>query len=232
MVNLEWTLKMIDILPLTQIKPKNIITNMCLLTFFDLGNNKELISYYNPTSNKMENNKPSSKNSSIPLAVDITSYARIHMSYLKNIAQLQDLTILYMDTDSLSLNGKLDPKYIGTELGKLKLEHIFNEVIYLAPKVYAGKTDTYEYVKVKGLKNHISFDQMKPLLNKDESLQINQDKWYKHIDEGLIAVKNEIYTLMLTDNKRELLFTADGIFKDINPYVLSNGLLINKHTEQ
>lgn len=47
--------------------------------------------------------------------------------------------------------------------------------------------------------------------------------------EGLITVKNEIYTLMLTDNKRELLFTADGIFTDTNPYVLSNGsLLTNK----
>nr|YP_009690258.1 hypothetical protein PPIT_000142 [Porodaedalea pini]QEG57038.1 hypothetical protein PPIT_000142 [Porodaedalea pini] len=201
---------------------KYVVTNV-----IDLGNNKELISYYKPISNKMENNKPSSKNISIPLALAITSYARIHMSYLKNIAQLCGLSILYMDTDSLSLNGKLDPNYIGTELGKLKLEHVFNEVVFLSPKVYAGKTDTYEYVKVKGLKNHISFDQMKPLLNKDESLKINQDKWYKHFGEGNIAVKNEIYTLMITDNKRELIFNETGIFKDTKPYVLSNGAIIN-----
>nr|YP_010697821.1 hypothetical protein P1S03_mgp24 [Porodaedalea chrysoloma]WCF76782.1 hypothetical protein [Porodaedalea chrysoloma] len=138
-----------------------------------------------------------------------------------------------MDTDSYALSGQLDPKYTGTELGKLKLEHVFNEVIYLAPKVYAGKTDSYEYVKIKGLKNPISLNEMKPLLNKDESLKINQDKWYKHIDKGLISVKNEIYTLIITDNKRELIFNEKRIFKDTKPYVLSNGsLLTNKDNEQ
>nr|YP_009690259.1 DNA polymerase family B [Porodaedalea pini]QEG57039.1 DNA polymerase family B [Porodaedalea pini] len=210
-------------------KAKQYHNNYVVTNVIDLGNNKELISYYKPVSDKIESNKPSSKNISVPVALAITAYARIHMSLLKKSALSSNLDIFYMDTDSLSLNGELDPKFIGTELGKLKLEHIFNEVIYLAPKVYAGKTDTYEYVKIKGLKNPISFDEMKPLLNKGDSLQINQEKWYKHINEGLITVKNEIYTLMLTDNKRELLFTADGIFTDTNPYVLSNGsLLTNK----
>jgi hypothetical protein len=50
----------------------------------------------------------------------------------------------------------------GSELGKLKLEHVFNEMVYIAPKVYGGhyinKEGKYkELVRIKGSKNPISF---------------------------------------------------------------------------
>lgn len=51
---------------------KHVITDVT-----DLCNGKELISYYKQTANKMENNKPSSKNTSVPIAMAITAYARI-----------------------------------------------------------------------------------------------------------------------------------------------------------
>lgn len=34
----------------------------------------------------------------------------------------------------------------------------------------------YEYVKVKGLKNPIYFSELKPLLYKDQRIEINQEK--------------------------------------------------------
>lgn len=169
-----------------------IITNI-----IDLGNGKELLSYFNNSSKKYEINKPTDKTLSIPIALAITAQARIHMSALKKIATDQNLSIYYMDTDSLALSGELDSKFIGTGLGKLKLEHVFNEVVYLAPKVYAGKANDYEYTRAKGVKDSISYSDIKPLLVKGESIKINQDKWYKNIGEGHITVKDEIYTLML-----------------------------------
>lgn len=155
----------------------------------------------------------------MPIALAITAYARIHMSILKKVAQDLGLTIYYMDTDCLALSGKLDPIYISLELGKLKLEHVFDKVIYLAPKVYAGKTDSYEISRVKGLKNHISFDELEPLLKKDQTLSFNQNKWYKNIGKGYISIKNEVYTLMLTHNKRELIFDKMNVFIDTRPFI-------------
>jgi len=36
----------------------------------------------------------------------------------------------------------------------------------LAPKIYDGKTENYENIRIKGLKNPIYFDEMKNLLIK------------------------------------------------------------------
>jgi len=48
----------------------------------------------------------------------------------------------------------------------MKLEAILEEAVYLAPKVYGGRTRDSEYVKVKGLKNPISYNELKSLLKK------------------------------------------------------------------
>nr|YP_010691085.1 DNA polymerase [Phellinus igniarius]WBU93186.1 DNA polymerase [Phellinus igniarius] len=198
---------------------KYIVTNV-----IDLGNNKELITYYNK-SNK-EQIKPSSEITSVSIALAVTAYARIYMSQLKQIALVLGLIIFYMDTDSLAISGLLPPEFVSKELGKLKLEHVFNEVVFLAPKVYGGKTDSYENTKVKGLKNHITFNELKPLLTKDNSLTLNQEKWLKNIGKGHISVKKELYTLMITENKRQLIFNKDNVFVDTKPLVLSKGEVV------
>ena len=46
----------------------------------------------------------------------------------------------------------------------MKLEHIFEEAVFLAPKVYGGINKYVWIVQVKGLKNPISFNELKPLL--------------------------------------------------------------------
>lgn len=52
-------------------------------------------------------------------------------------------------SESLISNFKLD---------LLKFEHIFNEVVYLAPKVYAGIISEYDYIKVKGFFDPLIFE--------------------------------------------------------------------------
>ena len=61
---------------------------------------------------------------------------------------MEDFIIYYSDTDSVDLDKPLPDKYVGEDLGQFKLEHIFDEGVFLSPKVYGGKTPDYEYVKV------------------------------------------------------------------------------------
>jgi len=67
------------------------------------------------------------------------------MSKLK--AELKD-SIYYTDTDSLYTTIQLDNKYIGNELGQLKLERIFKKCTFLAPKVYGGILVTIKILKI------------------------------------------------------------------------------------
>jgi hypothetical protein len=136
---------------------------------------------------------------------------------------MNDLTLYYSDTDSIYIDKPLNSVYIGSELGKLKLEHIFYDAIFLAPKVYGGITSSYEYVKVKGLKNPVSFNQLKPLLIKDANLKINPEKWYRNISEGNIKILPEIYTLMINNQKRSLIYDNTNKFVDTSPIILNNG---------
>jgi len=92
--------------------------------------------------------------------------------------------------------------------------------------MYGGITEDYEYVRIKGLKNPIEFNDLKTLLLKGSKLEIKQDKWYSDISNGKFHIKDEIYTLMVTDNKRKLLYkreAGDNIFYDTLPLTLENG---------
>jgi hypothetical protein len=117
-------------------------------------------------------------NVSVCVAAFVTAYARIHMSRFKNN---KDFTIYYSDTDSVDIDKPLDSKFVGKELGQMKLEHIFEKIVYLAPKVYAAKIINEEgieedFVKIKGVKVPISFEEMKKLLQKGEATKIKQEK--------------------------------------------------------
>lgn len=180
-----------------------------------LGNGKELISYNGDLDYESDFN--GSISSSVPIAAAITAGARVYMSYFKN---MNNVKIYYSDTDSIDLDRPLDPKYVGEELGQLKLEHIFDEVVYLAPKIYGGKTSTYEYIKVKGLKNPISFADLKSLLNKDIKIESQNQKWYKNLSQGQILIKDEVYTLSITEGKRELIYNKNGRFIATKPIKL------------
>lgn len=186
-----------------------------------LNNNKSLISFIEANQNDTEF---TNLNISVPIAATVTAAARLHMSKFKT---MKGVTTFYSDTDSIDIDKPLETKYIGKELGKMKLEHKFEKSVYLAPKVYGGKTSEYEFIKIKGLKNSISFKKLSSLLFKDKKLKIPQDKWYKHISKGEINIKQEVYTLMITDNKRKLVFNENNEFVDTLPLTLQDGKIIN-----
>ena len=177
-----------------------------------LGNNINLISY---TKNN-EKDLDFAPNVSIAISAMITSNARLWMYQFKNNK------VLYTDTDSIDTTQLLNPKYIGDELGQFKLEQVFDEAVYLAPKVYGGINKNSEYIKIKGLKNPVSYKELKSLLHKNNSLKLSQEKWIKNLEEAHISIHDEIYTLMVTDNKRELVYDINNIFIDTKPLTLKS----------
>jgi hypothetical protein len=181
----------------------------------DFKNGRELISFFD--SDQFDTNT----NISIPISLCVTAMARVYMSQFKS---MKDIELYYTDTDSIDIDKPLDSKYVGKELGQLKLDHIFKEAVFLAPKVYGGITSEYEYVKVKGLKNPIPYDKLEPLLQKGSHLEVSQNKWYRNVSSGNILVQNEIYSLMATDNKRQLIF-SENTFVDTKPLLLEKGVI-------
>jgi hypothetical protein len=150
-------------------------------------------------------------NASISVASAVTAYARMKMA---PILLDKNIKVLYTDTDSYVIegdlefvcNGKFKP-LLHNDIGGLKLEHIFSEFIALAPKLYGGilEDNTEFKAKVKGFKNKVEFDILKTLLfNKDESLLLMKNKWYRSINKGEITIKSNPYTLELNENKRIL----------------------------
>jgi hypothetical protein len=85
----------------------------------------------------------------------------------------------------------------------LKLEYKINKGIFLAPKVYGIITDSgKEVTKVKGFKDSVSFEMLDSLLVRDSALSLSQDKWFRDMSVGQIAIKNQLYSLRATENKR------------------------------
>lgn len=151
------------------------------------------------------------------------------MSRFKNNPLLK---LYYSDTDSIfinltpeQLNEVFKDKYpdgiVNSKiLGRLKLENIIDKAIFIGPKAYFLKTvDGKEIVKIKGLKNRdtITFEQFKTLLVKDGNLSVNQNKWFKHFDEGTITILEHSYNIRLTDNKRDLILNVNGILIGTKP---------------
>ncbi|KAJ3780136.1 B type DNA polymerase [Lentinula aff. detonsa] len=81
-------------------------------------------------------------NVNIAIAAAITGYARIFMSKFKNS---NNFSLFYSDTDCIDIDKPLNKELIGTEIGNMKLEHVFTNIIYLAPKVYSVRNKGEAY---------------------------------------------------------------------------------------
>jgi hypothetical protein len=99
------------------------------------------------------------------------------MSQFKNNPNFR---LYYSDTDSIYIDRPLPDNFISnTILGKMKLEYILNDAIFLAPKVYYLECDNGKVIyKVKGLKHEVELtkNDFENLLFKDSFLQKFQDK--------------------------------------------------------
>jgi len=169
-------------------------------------------------------NTSDNRNVSVSISAAITAYSRIHMSQFKNNP---DINLYYTDTDSIYVDedSKIPDNLISnTMLGKLKLEHICKRAIFLAPKVYCLDTEDSGIVyKVKGLNHDIelTYNDFEKLLLKKTTLQKFQNKFMRNLQEGNIRLLEQIYTLQVTDNKRELIYDNDK-WISTKPYIIDN----------
>lgn len=77
------------------------------------------------------------------MAVTITALARKLISVYKNIP---NNPMVYSDTDSVILPKPLSKDVVGKELGKMKLENIIKEGIFIGKKLYAYKNNRDEVI--------------------------------------------------------------------------------------
>jgi DNA polymerase type B, organellar and viral len=195
----------------------SLMTNYEIISSLDLKNGKQLISYKEKENKYDENENYPISNVSIAVASAVTAYARIFMSQFKNSTKFN---LFYSDTDCIDINKKLNDNWIGKQLGLMKLEHILEEVVYIAPKVYGGKNKQYEIIKIKGAKKNVKFEDMKSLLIKDNKLLIEHQKWYKNISNRTIFIRDELYSLMVTGNKRQLIYKNNKLV-GTKPFIIN-----------
>jgi hypothetical protein len=117
---------------------------------------------------------------SVSISSAIAAYSRIEMSkYIRKY----DKNLYYIDTDGIKVDCELESSEIDSKkLGKMKHEYSLFEAVFSAAKVYGGlltkpyKKYKYEIVKIKGLKNLISFAHLKLMNNKYNILELVQEK--------------------------------------------------------
>lgn len=139
------------------------------------------------------------------IAAAISANGRVHMSQFKNNP---DYILYYSDTDSAFINKPLPPHLVDNKkLGFMKLEQVLTKLVALGPKVYGGiDLDGNQFTKAKGLKTPVSLIELESLLNNDNSLVLNHDKWFSSLDKGTIAINPTTYDLKPTDTKRNLVY--------------------------
>jgi hypothetical protein len=152
------------------------------------------------------------------------------MSQFKNNP---NFNLYYSDTDSIYIDKALPDEFISsTVLGKLKLENIIINGIFLAPKVYYLQTvDGKVIYKVKGLKHEVelTLENFESLLYKESFLEKFQNKWIKNLSNGSIEIRDELYTLKVTDNKRKLIYDENSKLMNSVPYIINdNKEIVNK----
>lgn len=104
----------------------------------------------------------------------------------------------------------------------MKLENRISKFVALAPKVYYMITENgSKIIKIKGVsKEHsekVSWEDFLYLLRKDSVMEFEQEKWINNLLGGSISIRNIVYTLKVTSNKRECIF-EDNLFVATRPY--------------
>jgi len=213
------TVKIIKITEINKYLKKALQHQIEISNIIEMDNNM-LISYSN--KNIKSNYVP---NINIAIASSITSYARIHMSQYKNNPNFK---LFYTDTDSAFTDRPLPNNLVSnTELGKMKLVSVNSKAVFLAPKVYALRDiNGKETIKIKGLTkegtiiNNITIDTLESLLIKDSVIEAQQNKWFKSIKDSNITIKESLYSLKVTGNKRELIY-ENGKLTNTKPLIIN-----------
>lgn len=197
-------------------------TNLEVLETIELGD-KLLIKHRSDKKNQqtMLYGNLETHNTNVAIASAITGYARIHMSYFKNNP---DFILYYTDTDSAYVSKPLPKDLVNSKiLGKMKLEYILDKAIFLAPKMYYLQTVEGKVIyKVKGLKHQVelTLNNFQSLLFEKSILEKLQTKWIKNISKGQIEIRDDLYSLKVTNNKRKLIYDNNKLINTV-PYIIN-----------
>jgi hypothetical protein len=169
----------------------------------------------------------------IAVAATITAGARVFMSRFKNNPELVG-NLYYSDTDSIVIDKPLPADLVGGALGQLKLEHMIKRAVFIAPKVYGLiDKDGTETIKCKGLtpkaiaEANLDVRGLELLLVEGAAHKLDQVKWYKSLAYGTITVKDIVYNLKITNNKRVPIY-ENGVFIDTR--AMQYGIDVTKRT--
>ena len=128
--------------------------------------------------------------SSVQYSAAITAYARMHLNKFKN---MENNTYLGGDTDSIIMKHALDYKYVGSNLGQFKLEHVITEGFYHSKKFYLMVDDKNNIIiKAKGINNEnnvLNYNSFVELF-KGNTLTIDQIQFNKDYKTLSINVHN------------------------------------------
>lgn len=158
---------------------------------------------------------------SIAISSAVTSYSRIYMSKIK-LDILKTGSIYYTDTDSIVTDVKLGDKYVGNEIGKLKLEHEIKEGYFISNKTYCFKNNKNKLIiRAKGIysKSLCYQDFVSLYLGLDvEAIRSESERNYS---EGYVNILVD-KTIVLSANsytKREKKYIG-SLWSDTKPLVL------------
>jgi hypothetical protein len=173
--------------------------------------------------NKMESST-NNLNTSLPLAMAITAYARMHMNdYLNN----NDYTVYSTDTDSLAIDKPLPDHLVGKNLGQFKLEYFAKEAIFLSPKLYLLQLESGEIIiKARSLGGKTltmdDFNTMSYGLN----ISKKRDRFISNMtDGGGVSFKNGTLELSPLNLKRQPHYSINGPISHTTPLQVQNGIL-------
>nr|AGJ98089.1 truncated plasmid-related DNA polymerase [Glomus sp. DAOM 240422] len=161
-------------------------------------------------------------NTNVAIASAVTAHSRMIINQYKLEALKLGRKLYYSDTDSLVLDGPLPEKYLDSAiLGKLKLEHVIKEGIFVMPKVYYLETEEgIEVTKCKGFPGKLTKAQYLALLS-GETQHLQVTKWIRSLKETEIQIlRNQPYSLKFLFNKRERVFNTQGQWINTSPLIL------------
>ncbi len=164
--------------------------------------------------------------SSLPLAMAITAYARMFMlDYINN----ENYTIFSTDTDSIAINKPLPDHLVGNKLGQFKLEYIAKKAIFLSPKLYILELLNGEQViKARSLGDENLT--MNDFIQMSYGLKLNKTKT-KFITDmkngGSVKKLNFSLELSPLNLKRQPHYSNDGRISHTTPLKVQNGEIEN-----
>jgi len=151
--------------------------------------------------------------SNIAIAAATAAYARMELNKYRKITK-----IVYTDTDSIITEEPLDSKYIGTEIGKMKLENIIIEGYFIKKKLYGYlNINGEEKIVVAGLKKStLNIDKFRKLAS-GHNIIINQNKFLSSWKDFSIKLIEQPFSIQgLKLNNTNLLNGTLIPYKQIN----------------